>query len=145
MKKDKTRLVLITAVTIILLVTVALYAVPSVMKEGVNSGNLVSIAIPLIVIAFAALLITRRYRDIKQGMPMEDERSKKVVNQAAAKSFFFSLYWLLALSMFESFFAKNLFGVEKLDASQTVGGAICGMAIFFMIFWLYYNKKGQLD
>ena len=75
---------------------------------------------------------------------MEDERSKKVVMQASAASFQFSLYWLLAISWFEPFFARVLFGVEKLDASQTVGGAIAGMAIFFFIFWFYYDKKGKL-
>jgi hypothetical protein len=90
-----------------------------------------------------AFFILRRYKDIKQGMPFEDERSKKVMTSAAAHSFFISLYWLLIISMFESFFAK-MFGTEKLDASQTVGGGIAGMAIIFLICWFYYEKKGKL-
>ncbi|MFH1575463.1 MAG: hypothetical protein ABIB55_00780 [Candidatus Nealsonbacteria bacterium] len=142
MKKDKTRLILITTITIILLATISLYGYTVVSKREVTAGSLISFIIPLLVIVFMALFITKRYKDMKQGVPFEDERSKKVINQAAAKSFYVSLYWLLAISWFEPFFAKNLFGVEKLDAVQTVGGAIGGMAIFFFIFWFYYNKKG---
>jgi len=145
MKKDKNRLILIATVTVTLLTIIVLYSFSTLSKGGVSSRSLISILIPLLVVAFMAFFITRRFKDINQGMPLEDERSKKVMTQAAAKSFYVSLYWLLAISWFESFFAENLFGVEKLDAGQTVGGAIGGMAIFFFIFWFYYNKKGQLN
>ncbi len=76
-------------------------------------------------------------------MPMEDERSKLIQYKAAAMAFYTSLYWLLALSMFQSFFAKFLFNTSKLDAEQTVGGAIAGMAVLFGIYWIYYNRKGN--
>ena len=145
MKKDKNRLILIATVTVTLLTIIVLYSFSTLSKGGVSPRSLISILIPLLVVTFMAFFITRRFKDINQGMPLEDERSKKVMTQAAAKSFYVSLYWLLAISWFESFFAENLFGVEKLDAGQTVGGAIGGMAIFFFIFWFYYNKKGQLN
>ncbi|MFC1629714.1 hypothetical protein ACFL11_00600 [Patescibacteria group bacterium] len=145
MKKNKTRLILITIVTIALLTTITLYGFTIASKGEVNIGTLIPFMIPLIIVIFMAFFITRRYKDMKQGMPLEDERSKKVITQAAAQSFYVSLYWLLVVSWFEPFFAKNLFGVEKLDAGQAIGVAIGGMAIFLFIFWFYYNKKGQLN
>jgi len=144
MKKNKIRLILITTGTILLLVASALYGYLALIKKEATPGGLIPILIPLIVIIFMMFFISKRYKDVKEGMPMEDERSKKVIMQASAASFQFSLYWLLAISWFEPFFARTLFGVEKLDASQTVGGAISGMAIFFFIFWFYYDKKGKL-
>ncbi len=144
MKKDKIRLILITTGTILLLIASALYGYTALIKKEATPGGLIPILIPLIVIVFMMFFIDRRYKDVKEGMPMEDERSKKVITQAAAKSFYFSLYWLLAISWFEPFFARALFGGEKLDAGQTVGGGIAGMAIFFFIFWFYYDKKGKL-
>lgn len=145
MKKDKTRLTLIAIVTIAVLATVALYSFTVISKEKVNTGSIISMAIPLVIIVFMAFFILRRYRDVKQGMPLEDERSRKVVTLAAAKSFYVSLYWLLAISWFEEFFANKLFGVEHLDVGQAVGGGIIGMAILFFAFWIYYNKKGKID
>jgi uncharacterized membrane protein len=145
MRKDKTRLILISIVTITLFATVALYIFTTASKGTVSSGTLISFIIPLIAVVLAAFFITRGYKEVKLGLPLEDERSKKVLNKAAATTFYVSLYWLLAISWFESFFAKNLFGVDRLTASQVVDGAVGGMAIFFFIFWFYYNKKGQLN
>lgn len=145
MRKDKVRLIFIMVVTVSLLLTTVLYVITSISKGGVNTGNLFSFAVPLIGVAFGIFFISRGYKDVKLGVPLEDERSKKVLTQAAARTFYFSLYWLLAISWFEPYFAKSLFGTEKLDASQIVGGAIGGMTIFFIISWLYNNKKGQLN
>ncbi len=144
MKKDKTRLILMAVLTVTLLIGVALYAFTMTDEEKASPGNVVSLLIPVIVVVFMVFFISRRYRDIKQGLPFEDERSKKVVTHAAAKAFYVSLYWLLLISWFEDFFASRLFGVENLTASQTIGGGIAGMAVFFFIFWFYYDKKGKL-
>ncbi len=144
MKKDKIRLFLISLITITVLATAAIYSFIIVSEEEVTLGSLIPIIIPLIVIGFMFFFITRRYKDIKQGMPLEDERSRKVITLAAAKSFYVSLYWLLAISWFEGFFANKLFGLDKLDASQTVGGGIAGMALLFFAFWFYYDRKGKL-
>lgn len=144
MEKDKRRLILISAVAILLLIGIALYAFMSVSKREMNLGDFIPVVIPLIIIIFMAFFIVRRYRDIKQGMPPEDERSRKVMVNAASKSFYVSLYWLLLISWLEPFFARVLFGTEKLDASQTVGGAIAGMAVCFFLFWFYYDRKGKL-
>lgn len=144
MKNDKFRLIIMAILAILLCGTAILYFTTAIFGEETNSGALIPFLIPVIVVGFMIFFIKRRYKDAKEGLPMEDERSKKVVIQASAASFQFSLYWLLAISWFEPFFARVLFGVEKLDASQTVGGAIAGMAIFFFIFWFYYDKKGKL-
>ncbi len=144
MKNDKFRLIIMTILAIMVLGTAILYFTAIIPGKETNSGALIPFLIPVIVVVFMIFFITRRYKDIREGMPMEDERSKKVVMQASAVSFQFSLYWLLTISWLEPFFAKVLFGAEKLDASQTVGGAIAGMAIFFFIFWFYYDRKGKL-
>jgi len=144
MKNDKFRLAVMAILAFLVLGTAILYLAVAVSGKEANSGALIPFLIPVIVVVFMIFFIKKRYKDVKEGMPMEDERSKKVVIQASAASFQFSLYWLLAISWFEPFFARVLFGGQKLDAGQTVGGAIAGMAVFFFIFWFYYDKKGKL-
>ena len=141
MKRDKIRIILMSVVTILVLGTILLYGLMVFMKGNINFGSMMPFLIVAIITVFMVFFIVRRYRDIKQGMPLEDERSRKVVTNAAAKTFYVSLYWLLAISWFEPFFARVLFNANKLDASQTVGGAIGGMAICFFIMWFYYNHK----
>jgi len=141
MHKDKKRLFFMGLLSTIVFLTVILLAIMEIKNGKITFGSIFSIIIPLILIVFMVFFITRKYRDLKQGMPLEDERSEKVINQAAKSSFYVTLYWLLAISFFENFFA-GLIGQETLEASQVTGGGIAGMAIMFFAFWLYYNKKG---
>ena len=140
MKKDKLRLILMTMVTGLVAATIALYAYQVVSKGEITIGGLIAFLIPFLIIFFMIFFIVSRYKDVKAGMPLEDERSKKVMNRAAAMSFYVTLYWLILISFFEDSFAK-MFGVEQLTVSQTTGGGIAGMAVFFFIFWLYYHKR----
>jgi len=140
MKKDTFRVILMAIISVALLATISLYGYMVISKREVDLGSSIAFIIPLLIVVFMAFFITRRYRDIKQGMPFEDERSKRIMTQAAAKAFYVTLYWLLAISWFEEFFA-GMFGVEHLDAGKTVGGGIAGMALAWFAFWFYYNKK----
>ena len=130
--------------TVTLLIGIVLYFFFAGAEERLGLRDIIFMAIPLIIIVFMVFFIVRRYRDIKSGMPLEDERSRKVVTMAAAKSFYVSLYWLLAISWFNDLFAEKIFGLDQLTASQTVGGGIAGMALLFFGFWIYYDRKGKL-
>ena len=143
MKNDRKRLILMVIITILLLATISLYGFQVVSGRSMSFGSVIAFAIPALVIVFMVFFIKKGYGAVRQGMPLEDERSRKVMTQAAAQAFYISLYWLLFISFFESFFA-DMFKVEYLDAGQTVGGGIAGMAIAWIACWLYYDKKGKL-
>ena len=76
MQKDKFRLFLIAIGTITLLASAALFGFIMISKQEINPGNFIVLTIPLIIIIFMAFFIFRRYKDVKEGMPLEDERSK---------------------------------------------------------------------
>jgi len=123
--------------------TGVLYLAEVIRGEALRFGNGTPLILLLIIVIFMIFFIKHRSRDINADLPMEDERSKKVMTQAAAMGFYVTMYWLLAISFFESFFAR-MFGVVKLDAGQVVGGGIAGMSIIFIIAWFYYQSKGRL-
>ena len=99
MKNDKSRIILIAIITILVLGTTLLYGAEIARKGKINPGDSIAFVIPLIVIVFMIFFIKNRYADIKEGMPFEDERSRKVMTQAAAMTFYISLYWLLFIWM----------------------------------------------
>ena len=104
-----------------------------------SSGNLgysvLLVSIAAILLVFFGLFALKRYKDAVKGMPFEDERSRRIMEKAAAKSFYVSLYVLLAVG----WFSEGL--VPFRDVSQATGAAIGVMAILFFAFWAYYNKK----
>lgn len=143
MKKDKLRIIGMVILTCLVLGTGLLYMATIFTKGKINLENFFPFIIILIAVLFMVYFIKHKYRDVKEGMPLEDERSRKVMTQAAAMTFYVSIYWLLAISFFEDFFAK-ITNVEKLDVGQTIGIGIAGMTICFIVAWFYYNRKGKL-
>ena len=72
---------------------------------------------------------------MKQGYPLKDERSRRVMEKATSTAFYVSLYLLLAIG----FLSDDI--IKFRDISQATGIAVGGMALLFLIFWVYYNNK----
>jgi peptidoglycan/LPS O-acetylase OafA/YrhL len=79
----------------------------------------------------------RRIGSEKRGQPAEDEFSKKVMQKAAALSYFVSLYLWLGIM----YLADKL----KTETDVMFGWGILGMAVIFGASWLFYNFRGIKD
>lgn len=134
MKKDKIRLTAIAIISLFVIVTGALFSYGS-FKNGEVMGGILGVIIAIIILAFAISVFIRGNRDMKKGFPLQDERSKRVLEKASSRAFYVSLYLLLAVG----FLSDNL--IKFRDVSQATGVAVGGMAILFAIFWAYYNRK----
>ena len=142
MKKDTKKIKLIVAMTITMLLGLVPFIILAKRKGTFYIGEKLGVIIIIMIALLMAVYALRRIRAMQKGEPLEDELSKKVLNMAATRSFYISLYWMLAIMLFEKMFAEFLFNSESLDASQALGGAITGMVIIFFFNWLYYQKKG---
>ena len=143
MQQDKKRLLVLGLGTVFMVIIVGLVFFQAKFSgQGLNQNSLTGMFVVLIIATLLIFFLLRRYKDIKQGEPLEDERSKQVMLMAAARAFMITMYWLLSISIFEGFWADLLFNTDKLDAGQAVGGGITGMAVIFFICWVYYNRKG---
>jgi len=83
------------------------------------------------MVGFALFLGFRRLRSLKENLPAEDEMSKKILQKGAATSYYLSLYFWLALMMFEERIS--------LDRSTLIGVGITGMAILYALSWIYHR------
>ena len=72
---------------------------------------------------------------MKDGFPLQDERSKKVMEKASSKAFYISLYFLLAIG----FLSDDV--IQFRDVSQATSLAVGGMAVLFAICWFFYNRR----
>ena len=143
MKNDKAKLMKLTIVMILVFAGVLFFYIITFRKEDFNFQHIAWIGIVFVVLIFSIIVFLSRLKDVKKGMPLEDERSKKVLNMASSRGFYVTLYLLLGISIFEKLFA-DIAGVEQLDAGHVVGIAILGMTIVFICFWFYFNKKANL-
>lgn len=88
----------------------------------------------VMVVVFAIIIGVRRVKSLKQGEPTEDEYSKKVMQKTAAYSFYISLYlWLVVSYLSEG---------SDMDTQQIIGIGVVGMAIVFLISWVFVKLMG---
>jgi len=131
---EKIRLSAIIIISLIVIVTSTLFATQS-FRSGEIVGGILGIIIALIILTFAAIVYKRGNSDIRKGLPIKDERSKKVLEKASSMAFYVSLYLLLAIG----FISEKIINFR--DVSQAISISVGGMALLFLIFWIYYNKK----
>jgi peptidoglycan/LPS O-acetylase OafA/YrhL len=88
----------------------------------------------LVLVAFGLYVAYRRITSAKRGQPAEDEFSKKVLQKASSLSFYISIYMWLVI----------MYQADKLEKPSGVmfGWGILGMAIIFVLSWVYYNFRG---
>jgi len=129
---DKIRMVAIIILSLFVIATGTLWSLNTFAKgdiAGAVTGGLIAITI----LVFAIFVYIRGNKDLREGFPLKDERSERVLEKASSKAFYVSLYLLLAVGFLSS--------IKFRDVSQAINLAMGGMAILFAVFWAYYNRK----
>ena len=132
--KEKIRMIALIIVSLLVIVTGLLFSIKSYAKGNI-AGAIGGGFIAITIFVFAIFVFKRGNRDIKEGYPLKDERSKKVIEKASSLAFYVTLYLLLAIG----FLSDEM--IKFRDVSQATGLAVAGMAILFAVFWAYYNSR----
>lgn len=135
--KDKIRMVAILIVSLLVIITGAFFIIGAVKREDI-AGAIPGGFIAIIILIFAISVYIRGNKDLKRGLPLKDERSRKVVEKASLKAFLVSIYLLLAIGIL----SEEV--ITFRDVSQATGITVGIMAVLFAVFWIYYNRKGDV-
>lgn len=141
--RDKTKVALKGVVVALVIITL-LALCGTLWAKGKTGQAIIGFAIAVVAFVLFIPFLIKRYRDVKEGFPHEDERSKKVKIYAAAKAYFISVWWLLGI-MWYNFLAPDFFGVPELMARHVITAGILGMAAIFGLCWLWYSRKGDIE
>jgi hypothetical protein len=106
-------------------------------KSTVSSPELFQIPILIVIIGFGVFIGVSRFKSVRKGEPAEDELSKKLLTKASSFSFYATLYWLLIL--------MYLSDRIKLETHSILGIGILGMAVLFVLSWIFFKIKGLKD
>lgn len=92
--------------------------------------------------AYAGVLIGFIYainkaRISKEGMPVEDELSKKIKLKAGAWSFYSSIFLWGIIGIYDHF--------HKLETGKIFFYGFTGMTILFGVIWLFLRFKGKFN
>ena len=100
--------------------------------------SLVAAFLMLIIVALIwklSVFLRKYYNDLKLGMPIRDERTKKVRMYAAGYAYFISLYIWLMLLMFHKY----------LDYDDALILGLLGMALSFSLTWYLVSRSKGIE
>jgi uncharacterized membrane protein len=138
---DRTRLAMMATVSAAVIVTAMLWIVPVALQGMIVEAS--AMLIIALVLATIAIWQLRRVRDsVKSGLPIEDERSKRVKEKAGYYALLASIWFILGFSWFHSFMVEE-FGWPALITRHAFSLSIGIMAAFFMVFWAYQSRKSD--
>ena len=94
--KGKARMSAIIIVSLFVIATGTLWSINTFTKGDITGGVTGSL-FTITILAFAIFVFVRGNKDLRNGYPLQDERSKRVLEKASSKAFYVSLYLLLAI------------------------------------------------
>ncbi|HPO63313.1 MAG TPA: DUF2178 domain-containing protein [Candidatus Kapabacteria bacterium] len=117
---------LIFGVVVLVLITVGFWFFSAGSSMEISEN--LQFPIIIIIVGFAVFIGIKRFKSEKRGEPAEDELSKKIMQKAAAVSYFISIYlWLVLM---------YIAGKGGNDNEVLFGWGILGMAVIFFISWV---------
>ena len=130
MNKIKTMLILMLAGTVTFTIGLWLYST----KSELSIIEYTIAGLVLVVVVFSLFIGFKRLKDVKKGIPPEDELSVKIKQKAAANAFAFSFYLWTLIVIF--------IGDKEMRPTIPIGIGILATGILFLGLWAYYSKTG---
>lgn len=93
---EVTRVRVMMAIAAIVLLASGLFVL---LAEGVNLWSMVMFLTVVAIAVVALVLVARVLRDLRSGIPLQDERSKALNARVGYYSFYLSMYLTLALAV----------------------------------------------
>ena len=95
-----------------------------------------------LMILIGALALWRRLQDRKSGLPLADERTRKLNWKAAYYAMFTSQYFILAY-LFVAIVGREFFGMPEIEAGYPMIAAVLVSALSFLVLRWHFGRKGE--
>jgi peptidoglycan/LPS O-acetylase OafA/YrhL len=126
------RAVIAAVVSLMVLGTTALWFFK--VENKITTVEIISFGTIIFLVGFGLYFAFRRFSSAHRGEPAEDELSKKVMQKAAAWSYYVSLYMWVFMIWFKD--------RVTLDTEQVLGAGILSMAVIFFVCWIVIRLRG---
>ena len=133
--KDKLMIVVGAGIATLVLVTLAFYTQG---KETIELFDIVSIAIIMIIVLTSTYLIYDRFKNLRAGLPAQDERLRLAGYKAGYHGFIAAIWSAVGSNM-----GYILLFDEELRGGLVVAAVVLVSGFVFMISYIYHARKGN--
>lgn len=140
--KDRMRFYSI-AIVFVLVISTALLLAATLAKKGQAQDAVLPVVAAAVLAVLAARFLGDAWEKLKNGIPLEDERSLRVTDKAGAWTFYTSIYMLLATGWYHAYLVDQ--GLPGLEVRHVTGGAIIAMAMLFGFWSWYHGRRDEVE
>jgi hypothetical protein len=131
--------VIIAGIGILVLVGIIFYIAGSGNLDLFEIGLII---LPIILVIGVGFILKDRISNMRNGLPVEDERARKLGWKAGAYTYF-STIWLAVGSLWYNIFAEN-YGFPIIDTTGVIAVIVLGSGIIWMVLFLFFTRKGDV-
>ncbi len=142
-KMEKTTMMLGFGIIALVIGTMVFYGLGAA-SGGLEFPEAFMILTVIILVVLATYTVIERFRAYKTGLPLKDEREKKIWYKAGYYSYLVTIYLALGLSWFSDYLIEDL-GMTGFDIGVVVGIIILvsGSVLFGLYF--YFRQTGKTE
>ena len=104
---------------------------------------IISIGILTLMILVATLVLWKRIKEKKSGLPLADERTRKLNWKAAYYAMFMGQYFIVAY-LLVNIVGREFFGMPEFEAGYPMIAALLVSSMSFLVLRWLFGRKGEL-
>jgi uncharacterized membrane protein len=101
-----------------------------------------SMAILALIVLIGALALWKTLKDKKSGLPLADERTRKLNWKAAYYAMFMGQYFIIAY-LLVNIVGREFFGMPEIEAGYPMIAALLVSSLSFLVLRWIFGRKGE--
>ncbi len=139
---EKTRFRAFVGIVVTVLVVGTLFVILFA-NAGVDNWATLMSAVIIVSMAAIALIVARmKLKELKSGIPSQDERTRAIRMRAGYLAFYLSLYFVFGMSFFHAILEDNQ--ISSLPTSEWLMIYVAAMGSIFLVMNAYLTRKSVL-
>jgi len=137
---EKARFQRFVGVIVVILVAGAIFVIAFANGGTDNWATVMSLVVLVTMAAIALIVARKKMKELKNGIPSEDERSRAIRMRAGYLAFYISLYFLFGMAFFHTILEDNQ--ISSIPMSEWLMIYVAAMGSIFLVTNAYFTRKG---
>ena len=137
---EKVRFKRFVGIIVVILVAGAIFVIAFANGGTENWATVMSLVVLVTMAAIALVVARKKMKELKSGIPSEDERSRAIRMRAGYLAFYISLYFLFGMAFFHTILEDNQ--ISSIPMSEWLMIYVAAMGSIFLVTNAYFTRKG---
>jgi peptidoglycan/LPS O-acetylase OafA/YrhL len=137
---EKARFQRFVGIIVVILAAGTIFVIAFANGGSDNWATVMSLVVLVTMAAIAFIVARKKMKELKDGIPSEDELSRAIRMRAGYLSFYISLYFLFGMAFFHTILEDS--EISSIPTSEWLMIYVAVMGSIFLVTNAYFTRKG---